>query len=180
MIVTLVHNLRNKYFPKFRQIIDDRDNKLIKQGKMAAKSGLVEVRVAAMDLLARREHSLQELSAKLERRFPAEQVAETVQTLAAEGLQSDVRFAEAFVRQRSQRGYGPIRIRQELRQRGISDALVAETMDSCEVDWYAALEGVLERKYGGRPAEDLKEKARRQRFLLYRGFAGDQIRDVLD
>lgn len=147
---------------------------------MDGKSTLVEVRVAAMDLLARREHSLRELHNKLERRFPEDQVAQALQTLAAEGLQSDSRFAEAFVRQRSQRGYGPLRIRQELRQRGISDALVAETLESCDVDWYEALEGVVERKYGGHPATDLKEKARRQRFLLYRGFAGEQIREVLD
>ena len=73
---------------------------------MQDKTGLIEVRVAAMDLLARREHSQRELRTKLERRFPPEQVDETLQTLAAEGLQSDSRFAEAYVRQRSQRGYG--------------------------------------------------------------------------
>lgn len=147
---------------------------------MQDKTGLIEVRVAAMDLLARREHSQRELRTKLERRFPPEQVDETLQTLAAEGLQSDSRFAEAFVRQRSQRGYGPLRIRQELRQRGISDELAAAAMDVVEVDWFATLAYVLERKYGGIPAADLKEKARRTRFLLYRGFSGDQIRELLD
>ena len=147
---------------------------------MDSKKGLVEVRVAAMDFLARREHSLRELRTKLERRFPAEQVEEALQTLAAEGLQSDTRFAEAFVRQRSQRGYGPLRVRQELRQRGISDELLNAAMDSVEVNWLETLAGVLERKYGDTPASDLKEKARRTRFLLYRGFSGEQIRELLD
>ncbi len=136
--------------------------------------------MAAMDLLARREHSQRELRVKLERRFPPSQVDEALQTLAAEGLQSDSRFAEAFVRQRSQRGYGPLRIRQELRQRGVGDELAATAMDGAEVDWFAALAYVLERKYGGIPAADLKEKARRTRFLLYRGFSGDQIRELLE
>ena len=147
---------------------------------MQDKTGLVEVRVAAMDLLARREHSQRELRTKLERRFPPLQVEETLQTLAAEGLQSDSRFAEAFVRQRSQRGYGPLRIRQELRQRGISEELAAVAMDGAEVDWFARLAYVHERKYGDIPAADLKEKARRTRFLLYRGFSGDQIRELLE
>jgi len=147
---------------------------------MQDKTGLIEVRVAAMDLLARREHSQRELRTKLVRRFPPEQVDETVQTLAAEGMQSDSRFAEAFVRQRSQRGYGPLRIRQELRQRGISDELAAAAMEGAEVDWFANLAYVVDRKYGDIPATDLKEKARRTRFLLYRGFTGDQIRELLD
>ena len=53
-------------------------------------------------------------------------------------------------------------------------------MDGAEVDWFATLAYVLERKYGGIPAADLKEKARRTRFLLYRGFSGDQIRELLE
>lgn len=147
---------------------------------MQNKAGLVEVRVAAMDLLARREHSQRELRSKLERRFPPEQVDGTLQTLIKEGLQSDSRFAEAFVRQRSQRGYGPLRIRQELRQRGISDEMMGAAIDAAEVDWFAILAYVVERKYGDAPAADLKEKARRTRFLLYRGFSSDQIRELLE
>ncbi len=139
-----------------------------------------EARIAAMDLLARREHSRRELVSKLERRFVPDVVAATVDTLADEGLQSDQRFAEAYLRQRSERGYGPLRIRQEMRQRGVSDQLITEAEAACEVDWYALLERVAKRKFGDAEPADLSEKAKRQRFLMYRGFSTEQIRDVLD
>lgn len=132
-----------------------------------------------MDLLARREHSRQELTTKLCRRFEQPLAEAAVEGLRADGLQCDHRFAEAYVRQRSQRGYGPLRIRQELRQRGVDDSDVAAAFDNNELDWHALLADLIERKYGSVAARDLKEKARRQRFLQYRGFSQDQIRALL-
>ena len=52
-----------------------------------------------------------------------------MQRLADEGLQSDVRFAEAFVRSRILRGHGLTRIRQDIRQKGIADELVGQTLE---------------------------------------------------
>lgn len=139
-----------------------------------------DVRIAAMDLLARREHSQRELCEKLQRRFEPEVVQSVIAVLISEGLQSDARFGEAYWRQRSGRGYGPLRIRQELRQRGLSDQLIAQSEAECDVNWYELLERTAQRKFGEAPATELKEKARRQRFLMYRGFSPDMIRDVLD
>lgn len=136
--------------------------------------------MAAMDLLARREHSQRELRDKLQRRFEPELVQSVISVLASEGLQSDERFGEAYWRQRSARGYGPLRIRQEMRQRGLSDALIARSEAECDIDWYELLADTAQRKFGDAPAADVKEKARRQRFLMYRGFSPDMIRDVLD
>lgn len=144
------------------------------------KGSAREARIAAMDLLARREHSQRELSEKLLRRFEPEVVQSVIAALMSEGLQSDVRFGEAYWRQRSGRGYGPIRIRQELRQRGLSDQLIAQSESECEIDWYELLVRTAQRKFGDQPAVELKEKARRQRFLMYRGFSPEMIRDVLD
>ena len=122
-----------------------------------------------MDLLARREHSRRELLDKLCRRFERPRAEAAIEGLRADGLQCDRRFAEAYVRQRSQRGYGPLRIRQELRQRGVDDSDVAAAFDNNELDWHALLADLVERKYGRKAAGDLKEKARRQRFLQHRG-----------
>ncbi|MCB1644681.1 MAG: regulatory protein RecX [Pseudomonadales bacterium] len=78
-----------------------------------------DIRRAAMDLLARREHSRLELHEKLSRRFAGcqELIQSETEKLTAEGLQSDARLAEAYVRARSNRGQGPRKIRMELRQR---------------------------------------------------------------
>ena len=159
---------------------DSRHSDDIGKGDLAQLSAInpVDVRVAAMDLLARREHSRKELKQKLRRRFDDETIVdEQLDRLAEEHLQSDTRYAESFARQRYNRGHGPLRIRQEMRQRGIPDEDIEAAMESGEYDWYSSALAVLERKYGNKPADDVKEKARRSRFMLYRGFSLEQFRD---
>ncbi len=139
----------------------------------------VEVRVAAMDLLARREHSCKELKQKLKKRFDDETIIdEQLDRLAEEGLQSDSRYAESFVRQRFNRGHGPLRIRQEMRQKGIPDSDIEIAMESEEYDWFTSAQSVMERKFGTESAIDIKEKARRTRFMQYRGFSLDHFREL--
>ncbi len=133
-----------------------------------------------MDLLARREHSRSELLEKLSRRFDKAQLEAVLDVLVEDGLLSDQRFAEGFVRHRALRGHGPARIRQELRSRGVSEDTTALAFEANDINWLDILEDVVQKKFGDRHADDLKEKARRQRFLLYRGFSHDQIRDILD
>jgi len=89
------------------------------------------------------------------------------------GLQSDARFAEVFSRSRRSRGYGPYRIRQDLRQRGVS---AEEATSGADQDWDAQLNQTHGRKFGDLPPQTPEERARRERFLLRRGFSGDQIR----
>jgi regulatory protein len=159
-----------------------------------------------MDLLARREHSLSELERKLCRRFDApDLVASVLRDLQRENLQSDERYAEGLLRQRIQRGYGPTRIRQDMRERGLDEAAISAAHAAVEPDWFAAAESVFARKFGaaagaeaelaivGReegPADPaalrearqvaLKEKAKRMRFMQYRGFASEHFRHLLN
>jgi regulatory protein len=140
-----------------------------------------DIRVAAMNLLSRREHSRRELRQKLIRRFPDEQLLEEqLQRLAEESLQSDERFAESFVRQRVERGYGLLRLRQDLRDKGLSDEEIAATLDAQAIDWYAVAEEVLLKKFGAAPAADMKEKARRCRFMQYRGFSSEFYQHLME
>lgn len=139
------------------------------------------IRLAAMNLLARREHSRQELTQKLSRRFPNEsaQISVEVDKLRGEGLQSDARMAESFIRSRISRGQGPIKISVELQGRGVSEQLTKRAIEDAGVDWLALVVTVCERKFGTPGSVDLKEKARRMRFLQQRGFTFDQINAVL-
>jgi len=134
-----------------------------------------------MDLLARREHSYQELHRKLVARFEAPDLIRIeLDRLREERLQSDVRFAEAYIHSRAQRLYGPLRIRIELRERGIADSIIANAMQHSDVDWQANLLTLVRNKFGGAAPADLKEKARRLRFLQYRGFVGEDARALFD
>jgi regulatory protein len=136
--------------------------------------------MAAMNLLARREHSLGELRQKLQRRFDDAAMLETeLQKLVEENLQSDYRFAESFARQRAARGHGPARVRQEMREKNLSDIAIASAFESAELDWWALAEAAFRKKFGEPGRVELKEKARRIRFMQYRGFSADHYEHLL-
>lgn len=138
------------------------------------------LRRRAMDLLAIREHSRKELRGKLVARLDeTERLDEVLDRLEQEGLLSDQRFAEAFVRSRTGRGQGPIRIRQELLQRGVSEGLACQAIDTEGCDWFELACQVAERRFGSEPAGERRELARRLRFLQYRGFTTEQCREAL-
>ncbi len=133
----------------------------------------VAVRRSALDLLARREHSYAELLRKLRQRGASVGMAEIeLDRLQEEGLLSDERFCEAYIHARSQRGYGPLRLREELRQRGVSEMLIDQHLHSGDQDWQALALKVFAKRFPEGPAEGPKERARQQRFMQYRGFSG--------
>jgi len=101
------------------------------------------LRQRALGLLARREHSRAELQRKLTGpETDAAELGALIEHLATAGQQSDTRYAEAFVRSRIERGHGPVRIRQELRQRGVASDTAATALDEAEVDWSTQLAAV--------------------------------------
>ena len=133
-----------------------------------------------MNLLARREHSTQELRDKLlARGFDDDEITPALQTLSREGLLSDERFTESFIHSRMERGSGPVKIRAELRQRGVTDEVISNWLDERDRAWLERAEAVRCKKFGSALPVDYKEKARQARFLQYRGFSAEQTRQVL-
>lgn len=146
------------------------------QEQGVASVSTAALRYAAMSLLARREHSRLELQQKLLKRFPEPELVDSVlQKLADESLQSDDRFAEAFISARKNRGQGPVRIIGELRQRGVTEAIYSRYIDVSDEDWVEAARSVCLRKYGT-VAREPAQRAKQMRFLQYRGFTAEQIR----
>ena len=139
-----------------------------------------QIRKKAMDYLARREYGKGELVAKLEAAgYDAELSFAEVSRLTEEGLQSDTRFAESFVQSRISQGKGPVRIRQELKERGVGTQAVNDAFEEADPDWYRLASEVRLRKFGTDLPHDFKEKARQMRFLQYRGFESAHIRDAV-
>ena len=136
------------------------------------------IRVAAMDYLSRREHATQELFQKLlsKGEYEADEISEALARLAEQDLLSDERFTEAFINQRINRGSGPLKIRAELRQKGVSDAMIGTFLDERDALWQESALTVRINKYGLERPSDLKETARQTRFLQSRGFSTEQIR----
>ncbi|MCZ6718576.1 MAG: regulatory protein RecX [Gammaproteobacteria bacterium] len=114
------------------------------------------------------------------RGYEAQAVRTVLDQLEAEQLQSDERFIEAFVHHRTDKGYGPCRIAQELRQRGISDNLLATYIDLNELAWHERAAVVRQKRFGSELPSDYRERARQSRFLQYRGFTSEQIRHVMN
>ena len=132
----------------------------------------------ALDLLARREHSRVELTHKLRKKgFANEQIDCALQQLNDRGLQSDQRFVEDYVRSRILKGNGPLRISQELRQRGIEDgeAQIGEQ----DIDWLEVASSIYAKKFHSSEIADARERAKRQRYLQSKGFSNDIIRQII-
>ena len=124
-----------------------------------------------MDYLARREHGRGELVDKLVRFGFGNDIADIAVTqLIDDGLQSDERFAEAFVRSRINQGKGPARIRQELTERNLNASLIEETIQAADADWFGLARDVRSKKFGDGLPQEFSEKARQMRFLQQRGF----------
>ena len=139
----------------------------------------LEARKKAMDFLARREYGQTELIKKLaDKGFERNVAEQAVTQLTSEGLQSDARFAESFVQSRINQGKGPVRIRLDLGQRGISDSTTEIAIEAAESDWFALAREQRVKKFGDAAPPDFKEKARQMRFLQYRGFEQDHIQSA--
>jgi len=137
-------------------------------------------RNTAMDYLSRREHSRAELERKLKSKgFDFDEIEQALNKLISENLQSDSRFAQSYFHYRIAKGFGPLKIRHELQQKGVDSELIknAEVEEKC--DWFALLIRVAERKFGELPAKDLKQKQKCSRFLQQRGFAQNDIMRLL-
>jgi len=103
-------------------------------------------------------------------------ISRVINQLAREGLQSDQRFTESYLHSRLQKGYGPVRLKQELRERGIAGELIEESLANLDIDWMDALHSVRVKKFGKSLPSGYREQAKEARFLQYRGFSTDQIR----
>ncbi|MBK5936426.1 MAG: recombination regulator RecX [Halorhodospira halophila] len=135
------------------------------------------VRDVALRLLGRREHTRRELAQKLARRgFDPGEVEPVLEALVDEGLLDETRFAEVFVRSRVERGQGPVRIAQELRQRGVIGGVIDEALADAGVDWWEQARAVRQRRFGAVVPADRREALRQAQFLQRRGFTAEQVR----
>ena len=144
---------------------------------------MARMRFSALDSLGRREHSKRELANKLSAKFDLPIHSIEIQTcldkLAIDGYQSDERFAEVFVRSRRSRGYGPLFIEQELRQRGVAGELVSAVVNRSDAEWLSLAGDQKRKKFGVGSVTAINEKAKVIRFLRYRGFLQPQVEAAL-
>ena len=131
----------------------------------------MNMRQKALDYLSRREHSRYELQQKLLRHdFDPAQIEMLLNELSNNNLQSDERFAQEYIHARKQRGYGPDRVIEELRQKGVSDAVIRNTVQPDAPEWHESLVRLLTSRSGV-----MRKEQSRISFLLNRGYSIDMI-----
>ena len=136
---------------------------------------VVELRARALRLLARREHTRQELERKLSPHAgSSEDVKDLLAGLKQKNQLSEERYAEERARRLS-RKYGAARIRQDLKSKGVSEELIERVSPADEIERARA---ILERKYR-EPAATREERTKRMRFLQSRGFSSEIIFKLL-
>jgi regulatory protein len=160
------------------------------------------LKARAVKWLAQREHSRAELRQKLWRQAqhdgrtavstdpvaeaPPEsdlideaaiqaQIETLLDSLEAENLLNDARFAQSRIRVRAPK-FGAGRIRGELTRLGVSIDRGAIDTEGSESE---RAHRIWARKFGANPSEDRHELARQCRFLASRGFSSDVIRRVV-
>jgi len=139
-----------------------------------------EIEGLALKLLAAREHSRLELGRKLRARgFADDAVDAVLARLTASGALDESRLAELYVAERVRKGFGPLRIRAELAEKGLPDALIDPRLNDRAGEWPQLLAAAHDRRFGSCVSSDPSDYARRGRFLEQRGFPAEMIRRYL-
>jgi regulatory protein len=130
----------------------------------------------AVDLLSRREHSYKELLQKLKLREHSEsEIIPVLEYLIEKNYLSEERFAESLFRTRMNKGYGWRFIKSELAQKGVCSSITCQLNKNQQIDWYLQAELAYNKRFGESTIKDQKDKAKRIRFMQYRGFSTDEI-----
>ena len=137
------------------------------------------MRAFAYRLRGRREYSVFELNQRIRQKCPeSDCVAELLDALVEENLDSDERFTESFIRSRVQRYQGPLKIKAALRGKGVSDSLIAGELDKYSGQWTEMAKEWLSRQHAGPLDFDSRKKYYRR--LQNRGFTHDQAMTAMN
>jgi len=149
------------------------------RGKIAHDLDESEIREIALRYLGRREYAIEELRLKLIQRGADSEITEqVVSDLADSDLVSDQRFTEMYLRMRIRRLFGPMKIRGELRGKGVSDKLINDAMPDGNDTWFDAASQWARKSCRGEL--DYAGRAKIYRSLMNRGFSHEQANVGID
>jgi len=111
---------------------------------------------------------------------PAPVAAEVLADLTARGYLDDAAFARHWVATRSARGYGPARLRAELRARGVAGSLVDAALAAQGDDELERARAVARRRLPALQRADRPRTAARLRdHLVRRGYSAAVVSRVV-
>ena len=139
------------------------------------------IRKKILDFLSRREHSYKELIIKLKDRVDSrDKLIDELDRVRKEGLQSDKRFSETYIRERSIKGFGPNKISNELLYKGVDESLISSLLENNEINWAQCLKKAYIKKIKSINISSINDKEKLISFLQKRGFDYDEIDKVVN
>ena len=152
---------------------DELDEGTLARLKEAA--GVSNVKATAADLIGKRAMSRRDLERKLKEKGASEADARyAAEWLEAIGAINDAGYAALLVRHYSQMGYGPARLRDKLREKGVPRELWDDALDQAP-DNGAQIDRFLADKLRGQTPDE-KTKKRLTDALLRRGYAWGDVK----
>ena len=152
---------------------DELDEGTLARLKEAA--GVSNVKATAADLIGKRAMSRRDLERKLKEKGASEADARyAAEWLEAIGAINDADYAALLVRHYSQMGYGPARLREKLREKGVPRELWDDALDQAP-DNGAQIDRFLADKLRGQTPDE-KTKKRLTDALLRRGYAWGDVK----
>ncbi|WP_412841736.1 regulatory protein RecX [Aeromonas dhakensis] len=138
---------------------------------------LAAARAYAMRSLARRESAESELARRLRQQGYQEEVIEAVLDYCrGYNWVNDERYGAMAVRAGAAKGHGPLKIRFDLRRKGLDDGQIDAAFEQPELDWFELALELLERRANLADLADFKLRMKWLKYLLGRGFSQDQAR----
>lgn len=161
-----------------------------KQTNLEPITDATKLRSRALYWLGKRDYSVKDFKQKLDKVCEVDELKSALmEDLIKRDWLSDERYMQGMVRQKLAAGLGLNRIKMELSQHGIKADSTVNYLEELEVDWFEQAKHTYEKKYGfsrtanefGKSREAVyKEKAKRFRFMQYRGFSPDQIKYAME
>lgn len=150
------------------------------------KPKYLQIKGRALYYLAKRDYSQIELKNKLQGFFPEAKtdIMQLIQELIEMHYLNDMRFLRGRVQHRLTQGYGPLKIKHELKSHGFQKQDIEKELQTLSQENTLGpdidrLKMLIEKKYTAFNPEDSKIKARIMRYFLQRGFQYDEIKAAL-
>lgn len=112
----------------------------------------------------------------------AQLISDVLDKLEHDKLLSDSRFTESYVNARANRGYGPLYIRHQLRQKQVDSSLLDNNLGQLQQhQWIEQVTALISRRISttGMPERGSKHYLKLQRFILSRGFTASQWHEAV-
>lgn len=144
------------------------------------ESNLSKAKEKAFDITARKLVTEKELRQKLCDKGYDKMICDIVIDMMCEyNYIDDYNYCTSFFEHAKSKGWGIMKIRSELRKKGVSDEILSEALEEFEDSPEDRIYEILERRFDADDLKDFKEKQRAVRFFASRGFGFDSINGAI-